>query len=420
MAARIEIDQPKERIDLEKIAQEVYGVALSPAQRIRLSNPAESLYLENMSINGRLVDGKINYFIKDGEPHLKLVEKKTTLEIPEQIAGQRLTDEQKNQLLEGKVTLLQLKTGPLFLQVDRDINRVVVRSEKEMGVPSQIGGYVLSDSDKEKFANKEQLPPRVFQNPQTGNYFMATIQLTEDGKGMEFSNYKSLDRSVADAMINRFNKDDKAIEDITSMIIPPTSEQAPLIVSEKNIDKPLENNKGILIDSGVAPFENDPSNNPSYYVKINQAGTEKTIWDVDLQRGLEESKALPGDEIKIQHLGNRPITVKAPIKDDNGLTIDYKDIETHHNTWSIEKTNAIVKETSSIKTITEQKTELFEKHVQDRNFSAIKSMTDKGFTISEKHLSTLTERFGYKQEEKKQLQGSVNISVKSKSNELTR
>lgn len=35
---------------------------------------------------------------------------------------------------------------------------------------------------------------------------------------------------------------------------------------------------GTIIDHGKAPYKNNPENNLSYYVKLNQNGSDKTFW----------------------------------------------------------------------------------------------------------------------------------------------
>lgn len=285
---------PPTLVTINQIPVAIYGIPLTPLQRERLTKTGESLYLENMHLpDGRLVDGKVSFIIQDSEPHLKLIEKKPTLEIPNAIDGYELTKQEKENLLSGKTILIKLKNQPLFLQVDKDLNRVVLKTANELKIPKEIGGYLLTDADKEKFANREPMAPRVYLNPQTGNYFLSTIQPTEDGKGLQFTNYKPIEKEKAAEMISKFNGPDKAIENLTAI------------------------------------------------------------------------------------------------------------------TSSME-----TKKVTQLKTITEQKTEFFEKHVQERNFPAIKSMSDNGYSVSDKHLQNITEKFGYSKEEKSQLSGAVKISGK--------
>ena len=65
--------------------------------------------------------------------------KKETLVIPDSILGRQLTDENKNELLQGKIVLVGKEKDNIFLQVDRELNAVIVRTNKELAVPNVIG-----------------------------------------------------------------------------------------------------------------------------------------------------------------------------------------------------------------------------------------------------------------------------------------
>ena len=65
--------------------------------------------------------------------------KKETLVIPDSILGRRLTDENKNELLQGKIVLVGKEKDNIFLQVDRELNAVIVCTNKELAVPNVIG-----------------------------------------------------------------------------------------------------------------------------------------------------------------------------------------------------------------------------------------------------------------------------------------
>jgi hypothetical protein len=304
----MELKPPVTSFEIGKMPVEVYSVPLSLTQRERLSK-GHSLFLENMELpEGRVVDGKISFVEVNKEPHLKMIEKKPFLEIPKKVAEHTLTEDEHKNLLDGKAVALPIK--PLiFLQVDKELNRVIVKTEKDLGIPQEIGGYTLTDKDKELFANNQPLPLRVYLNPKTNSYFLATITRTEDGKGIEFTDYKALDKGSVPKMLEKYNVPANPLNDMAKV----TSE-------------------------------------------------------------------LMGDTTTAAHPAQK---------------------------------------VSKAETTTKEKTENFEKHLHARDLSAIKSMTDNGFTVTSKHLETITEKYGYKPEEKLQINSTVKINNKTKEQSLS-
>ncbi len=83
-----------------------------------------------------------------------------------------------------------------------------------------------------------------------------------------------------------------------------------------------------LVEHGHAPYQNKPGASQNYFVTIeNNHGAQHTYWGVDLERALTESGAKIGDQISAENIGSVQITLP------NG-------IETHRNTWSVEKEQA--------------------------------------------------------------------------------
>jgi hypothetical protein len=94
----------------------------------------------------------------------------------------------------------------------------------------------------------------------------------------------------------------------------------------------------VLVAHGPAPYQNDPENSRSYFVTVKDAaGAEKTSWGIDLERAIAESGVRIGDPVKLENLGNQPVVVQAPVKDDAGKVIGYEPKETRRNVWSVER-----------------------------------------------------------------------------------
>ena len=122
--------------------------------------------------------------------------------------------------------------------------------------------------------------------------------------------------------------------------------------SEKAINMTVEvaaerfqNNRvyvGQVVEYGAAPYENDPKNEKSFYVKLGTASGEKTVWGVDLQRAIGEGKAEIGDDVAIAYQGKQQVTVPAKERDANGNFTDKPvEIVVNRNTWDVSKLDKV-------------------------------------------------------------------------------
>lgn len=74
---------------------------------------------------------------------------------------------------------------------------------------------------------------------------------------------------------------------------------------------------GILVDHGVAPYEDKPDNRNSYFVTLEASdGRQNTIWGVDLERAMKEAAPEIGDRIGLEHKGSQPVVLP------NGQTVE--------------------------------------------------------------------------------------------------
>ena len=142
--------------------------------------------------------------------------KKETLVIPDSILGRRLTDENKNELLQGKIVLVGKEKDNIFLQVDRELNAVIVRTNKELAVPNVIGrgmdysGRELTLADKALLANGYSLDNQLIQTKE-GHFIMADVSLTEDMRGIQFANIQQLSKEEAFGLIAAQEKMDLSV-----------------------------------------------------------------------------------------------------------------------------------------------------------------------------------------------------------------
>lgn len=96
---------------------------------------------------------------------------------------------------------------------------------------------------------------------------------------------------------------------------------------------------GQLLEHGPAKYNHDPDEKMNYYVKLDTAQGEKTVWGIDLKRAMAEGKPKVGDEINVEYKGNKIVEVEALKRDDHGKIIGRETIETPRNEWKVEKSD---------------------------------------------------------------------------------
>jgi putative DNA primase/helicase len=117
------------------------------------------------------------------------------------------------------------------------------------------------------------------------------------------------------------------------------SKVPPQITPKKAVETESRVFEGKVLEYGPANYNYDPKEKPNYFVKLATKAGEKTVWGVDLNRAMSDAKAKPGDEVKLEFKGKQPVTVEALDRDQAGKVIGKKDIETHRNTWEVQKSD---------------------------------------------------------------------------------
>lgn len=208
--------------ELDEVPQMLHGYRFKDDERQKLSQ-GEKVFVENMQFSDNTLRDGYLWLTKNKDQKLEVSYqfKAQTLQIDDRILDHKLTKEEKDELQKGKVVgPLQLKADfRAFLQVDTKLNRVVIRSQQELGIPKSIGGYELSDIDQKRLANNEAMQPRVFKGEK--GYFVANFKLTDDKMGHEYTNIKDLSKypdSEIKKMISELNKDsNNTIDNVISV-----------------------------------------------------------------------------------------------------------------------------------------------------------------------------------------------------------
>lgn len=105
---------------------------------------------------------------------------------------------------------------------------------------------------------------------------------------------------------------------------------------------------GKLVDHGQANYENDPNEKMSYFATMTDAtGKEHTLWGVDIERALADSRMRIGEPILLECLGMTEVTVTRDVKDKDGAVIGTEDFQTHRNTWEAKTPTAVEVDSTS-------------------------------------------------------------------------
>lgn len=96
---------------------------------------------------------------------------------------------------------------------------------------------------------------------------------------------------------------------------------------------------GKLVDHGRATYHHDPRAPMSYFVRIETARGDRTVWGVDLERALKDSLTRPeiGDDIGLRTVRQDAVKVRSAQRDAEGRLIAERELQTHRNQWIVEK-----------------------------------------------------------------------------------
>lgn len=136
--------------------------------------------------------------IRYTENGVSILYRKEKLEIPEKILGKRLSEKDRLELAEGGRIQIRGKRGNIYVEIDKELNSVIIRSEKELHIPQEIGGYKLTDADKYLLANGYSLDNKLLHSKE--GYFLADISFTTDRYGITFGNVQMVPDQKAQEM----------------------------------------------------------------------------------------------------------------------------------------------------------------------------------------------------------------------------
>ncbi len=115
----------------------------------------------------------------------------------------------------------------------------------------------------------------------------------------------------------------------------PASKTAPKETEERGTSQFA----GKLLEHGRAPYRQDPKEAMSYFVRIETARGERTIWGVDLERAFKASLTQPtaGDQVALVPARRDAVKINVAERDANGNVSGQKSLDAHRNRWVVEK-----------------------------------------------------------------------------------
>ena len=87
--------------------------------------------------------------------------------------------------------------------------------------------------------------------------------------------------------------------------------------------------EGELVDHGAACYQHQNDKQMSYFVTLKTATGERTLWGVGLADAMAESDLTPGDQVRLEDHGTRPVVVQEVAEDGT-----VKDKTTNRREWS--------------------------------------------------------------------------------------
>lgn len=93
---------------------------------------------------------------------------------------------------------------------------------------------------------------------------------------------------------------------------------------------------GKLVEVGTAPYQNRPDEAKSHFVTLeDEKGKRTQIWGMDFPRALEVSGAKVGEQVVLAFRGRESVSVKAPVRDEDGKSLGMAWQGAERNRWDV-------------------------------------------------------------------------------------
>lgn len=241
------------QIDLQLIPESVYNKILTDEQRSRIASGRQSGLIKDIvvDVDKAPIDAKISAKVNsEGKVEITYDYAEKILKMPTAILGIKLDKEQKDKLFNGELLAVKFKGENLYVGIDRELNKVTVKSAQQIGIPAEVSNYKLNEVDKYYLAQGKTTETHLFKTPE-GDNFTANFSMTSDNKGISFINIKFVDKDNAKELADKYNVDKKITDQ--SYMLPPVRitqfindnavaiETRPEVFIKKIVTSPLEN-----------------------------------------------------------------------------------------------------------------------------------------------------------------------------------
>lgn len=114
-------------------------------------------------------------------------------------------------------------------------------------------------------------------------------------------------------------------------------QQAPRIPPAVHVpaEKAREPVTGKVTACGQAPFRFETNAPESTFITLRTKEGPQTFWGKELAGLLRETNLQPGRMVTLQWMGEQPVKIKVPHKNEDGVVTHYKDVEARRNQWSL-------------------------------------------------------------------------------------
>ncbi|MGU7811655.1 LPD7 domain-containing protein [Burkholderia sp. AW49-1] len=194
----------------------------------------------------------------------------------------------------------------------------------------EVSGYEPKAADLARLADARlaRLDKRIEVAAQVGAPAAASAPGRADARAVA-SSAPPVDASLA---VNQLPSSAPRRPSISESVMPEGTQSA----ANDEVDGPRRY-VGELREHGGAPYQHNPARSDSYYVVFrDETGVDQVVWGVDLERAVREANAQIGQQVMLENLGKRVVTVRAPILNDEGQVIGEDEKDVYRNIWQAE------------------------------------------------------------------------------------
>lgn len=192
------------------------------------------------------------------------------LEIPKEILGKKLNQDEKDRIAKGGVYCIDREGKKFLLSVDSRVNSVTIRTPAEVGIKETLGEYKFSNNELSRLKSNVEIGPKVFKSEKYG-YFASNLKIEQKGNSYEYkySNIVNLTPKEAEKLkpiLNKHNSlyDDNEINKIMDVMGADNknikfafeenikkSKSDPITMDHSKIKEPREVSKSKVMANGV-------------------------------------------------------------------------------------------------------------------------------------------------------------------------